>query len=97
MCVWCTLHLGHVLDGNLHFNVITADKDDEVEQLLEPYIFQEIYKRKGSISAEHGLGRCKNQYLGIYAKNKLSVEYMKSLKELFDPNRILNPYKYLPN
>lgn len=53
-------------------------------------------KRGGSISAEHGLGQQKNKYLGTYAKDQISVDAMKRMKDLFDPNNILNPGKYLP-
>lgn len=91
---------GHVIDGNLHFNVTTPGNfkhDPEVQNLLEPYIFETVARRNGSISAEHGLGRCKNQYMGKFAKNAAAVEIMKNLKKMFDPNNILNPGKYLPN
>lgn len=90
---------GHVIDGNLHFNVITPgvfDVDQDLKTLMEPYIFEAVVRRGGSISAEHGLGQCKNEYLGTYAKNKTAVSIMKSVKELFDPNGIMNPNKYLP-
>lgn len=91
---------GHVIDGNLHLNVITPGKfevDSEVKALLEPYIFESVVKRGGSISAEHGLGRCKNEYLGVYAKDKATVSLMKELKDFFDPNGICNPGKFLPS
>jgi FAD/FMN-containing dehydrogenase len=94
------VNVGHVIDGNLHFNVTTPGNfkhDPEVQNLLEPYIFETVARRNGSISAEHGLGRCKNQYMGKFAKNAAAVEIMKNLKKMFDPNNILNPGKYLPN
>ncbi len=91
---------GHVIDGNLHLNIITPGQfeiDHEVKKLVEPFIFESVVKRGGSISAEHGLGQCKNNYLGIYAKDEASVAVMKSLKASFDPNGILNPGKFLPS
>ena len=93
-------YVGHVIDGNLHFNVTTPGKfehDSEVQDLLEPYIFESVARRNGSISAEHGLGRCKNQYMGTFAKNPAAVEIMRNIKKMFDPNGILNPGKLLPN
>ena len=41
-------------------------------------------KHKGSISAEHGLGFKKSQYI-YHSKSKEAVEVMKDLKHLFDP------------
>lgn len=90
---------GHVIDGNIHLNVITPgnfEEDTELKALLEPFIFEAVMKRGGSISAEHGLGQQKNKYLGTYAKDQISVDAMKRMKDLFDPNNILNPGKYLP-
>jgi FAD/FMN-containing dehydrogenase len=90
---------GHVVDGNLHFNVVTVgskEQDIVLKDLLEPYIFESVIRRGGSISAEHGLGQSKNNYLPM-AKSKVALELMQSMKEMFDPNNILNPGKYLPS
>jgi FAD/FMN-containing dehydrogenase len=54
-----------------------------------------IASKKGSISAEHGLGVMKPHMI-YYSKQPLLVELMKSIKKIFDPNGILNPYKVLP-
>lgn len=90
---------GHVIDGNIHLNVTTPgvfEKDPELESRLEPYIFEAVIRRRGSISAEHGLGQCKNEYLKI-CKDETSLQMMQSIKELFDPNGIMNPGKFLPS
>lgn len=90
---------GHVIDGNIHINVVTPgvfEEDAGIKALLEPFIFESVLKRGGSISAEHGLGQQKNKYLGKYAKDEQAVSIMRSVKQLFDPNGILNPGKYLP-
>jgi|AntRauTorckE5430_2_1112549.scaffolds.fasta_scaffold43537_1 FAD/FMN-containing dehydrogenase len=91
---------GHVIDGNLHLNVITPGKfevDIKIKNSIEPFIFEYVVAKGGSISAEHGLGQCKNNYLGKYAKSKAAVAVMRSLKDSFDPNGILNPQKFLPS
>ena len=63
---------------------------------MEPYIFESVLKRGGSISAEHGLGQQKNKYLTmVHDEGKL--ESMRAIKQLFDPNGILNPFKFLPS
>lgn len=50
---------------------------------------------KGSVSAEHGIGVMKTHALK-YSKDATSIALMRKIKELFDPNGIMNPYKVLP-
>ena len=46
----------------------------------------------GTISGEHGIGYVKAPYLG-YAIDGPTLEIMKGIKKVFDPNGILNPGK----
>ncbi|KAI9880879.1 MAG: hypothetical protein M1830_010474 [Pleopsidium flavum] len=85
---------GHMGDSNLHLNVATRRFDKEVEKKLEPFIYEWISKRNGSISAEHGLGIAKKPYIG-YSRSQTMVKLMKQIKNLYDPNGIMNPYKYI--
>ncbi|XP_052819696.1 D-2-hydroxyglutarate dehydrogenase, mitochondrial-like [Mya arenaria] len=87
---------GHVGDGNLHFNVTSPQYDPEVMALIEPFIYDWVANYKGSISAEHGLGFKKREYI-YHSKSRSAVKMMKALKTLVDPNGILNPYKFLPD
>lgn len=82
-------------DGNIHINVTVPQYNSEVYSLLEPYIFEEVSKLQGSISAEHGVGFRKRQFLH-YSKDESALQLMHELKKLMDPNGILNPYKVLP-
>lgn len=88
---------GHAGDGNLHLNILqpenmTADKYNELIEIISPIIYQEIKKQCGTVSAEHGIGTLKKDYLP-YCKNEDEVNYMKAIKKVFDPNGILNPGK----
>ncbi|PHH90264.1 hypothetical protein CDD83_4134 [Cordyceps sp. RAO-2017] len=85
---------GHMGDSNLHLNVATRRYDKQVEQALEPYVYEWIERHRGSISAEHGLGLAKRDYVG-YSRGTTMVALMKQIKRLYDPNRIMNPYKYI--
>lgn len=85
---------GHVGDGNLHLNVAVREYNKEVERALEPFVYEFVSSKHGSISAEHGLGFQKKNYIG-YSKNEEEIKLMKDLKQHYDPNGIMNPYKYL--
>ncbi|PWZ03317.1 putative DLD2-D-lactate dehydrogenase [Testicularia cyperi] len=85
---------GHIGDGNLHINIVAKSYDPKIENIIEPYIYEWTSKVKGSVSAEHGLGYMKSTKIG-YTKSPESIEYMKKIKDLFDPKGILNPYKYI--
>lgn len=86
---------GHIGDGNIHINITVPEYSKEIASLMEPFIFEEVAKLKGSISAEHGIGFRKPQYMH-YSKDESSLQMMRDLKNLMDPNGILNPYKVLP-
>ncbi|KAI0824275.1 FAD-binding domain-containing protein [Trametes gibbosa] len=86
---------GHVGDGNLHLNVVATAYTPEIEAALEPFVYELVASYKGSISAEHGIGVMKTHALQ-YSKSSTSIEWMKKIKGLFDPNGIMNPGKVLP-
>ncbi|EYE95524.1 FAD-binding oxidoreductase [Aspergillus ruber CBS 135680] len=85
---------GHMGDSNLHLNVSVRQYNKEVEKAIEPWVYEWIQKRNGSISAEHGLGLAKKEFIG-YSQNDTMLKLMKQLKNLYDPNGIMNPYKYI--
>ncbi|KAI8428595.1 hypothetical protein MSG28_007334 [Choristoneura fumiferana] len=87
---------GHVGDGNIHINVTVPEYSKEATDMLEPFIFEEVSKLKGSISAEHGVGFRKPHFIH-YSKDEGAISLMRELKQLMDPNGILNPYKVLPD
>ncbi|KAL6706289.1 D-lactate ferricytochrome c oxidoreductase [Coniothyrium glycines] len=85
---------GHMGDANLHLNIPVRRFDKTVEKALEPFVYEWVQKRNGSISAEHGLGVMKKPYVG-YSKSETMIKLMKQIKHLYDPNGIMNPYKYI--
>ncbi|KAG9240775.1 hypothetical protein BJ878DRAFT_429544 [Calycina marina] len=85
---------GHMGDSNLHLNVAVRSYDKRVEKVLEPFVYEWVGKRNGSISAEHGLGLAKKNYIG-YSRSDTMIRLMKQIKDLYDPNGIMNPYKYI--
>ena len=75
---------GHMGDSNLHLNIPTRRFDKEVEKQLEPFVYEWVSKRNGSISAEHGLGIAKKPYIS-YSRNETVLKLMKQIKGLYDP------------
>ncbi|KAK7473304.1 hypothetical protein BaRGS_00035436 [Batillaria attramentaria] len=87
---------GHVGDGNLHLNVTSPEYSQRTMDLIEPFIYDWVAKQKGSISAEHGLGFKKRDFI-YHSKSTSAVTLMKQIKNLVDPKGIMNPYKLLPS
>ena len=85
------LGYGHIGDGNIHINICGNSN----KLLNEENIFKRVAKLKGSISAEHGVGLDKGKYLYLQ-KSPQILNLYKEIKNVFDPNGIMNPYKVLP-
>ena len=88
---------GHIGDGNLHLNILKPESvpiDDFFERChrINPELFRLIEKRGGSISAEHGVGLLKRDFLP-YSKSDVEIGLMRELKKVFDPSGIMNPGK----
>jgi glycolate oxidase subunit GlcD len=88
---------GHVGDGNLHLNILKPSNmiDDDFFRScknVDPEMFSLIQKHGGSISAEHGIGLLKKEFLS-FSRSSSEIEYMKQIKKVFDPKGILNPGK----
>lgn len=88
-------NFGHAGDGNIHVNFV-VDRDDADEVARARKCVSETFKLSvelgGTISGEHGIGYVKAPYLD-YAVDRPTLEIMKAIKKLFDPNGILNPGK----
>ncbi len=88
---------GHIGDGNLHINVLKPEdlsQEEFVEQChqIGRGLAELIQKFDGSISAEHGIGLVKKEYL-LSTRSEEEVEIMRQLKKVFDPNGLMNPGK----
>lgn len=88
---------GHIGDGNVHLNILKPDdlgREDFMSKCNEVSydIFDTVQRYRGSISAEHGVGLLKKPYLG-YSRSELEIDYMRAMKQVFDPAGIMNPGK----
>jgi glycolate oxidase len=88
-------NFGHAGDGNIHVNFMCnredADSIARARQCVKE-TFALSVQLGGSISGEHGIGYVKAAYLDM-AVDAPTLEVMKSIKKVFDPNGILNPGK----
>lgn len=88
-------NFGHAGDGNIHVNFMCEKDDPESIRRARECVketFQLSVDLGGSISGEHGIGYVKAAYLDM-AIDLPTLEVMKGIKKVFDPNGILNPGK----
>lgn len=85
---------GHVGDGNIHAVVGPIPQDGVTEHQVEEAFYAIIRDFSGSVSAEHGIGLHKKQWLG-HSRSPEEIALMKVLKNAMDPLNILNPGKIL--
>jgi FAD/FMN-containing dehydrogenase len=83
---------GHLGDGNLHLIAGVGDGSREARHQVEQVVYGALRKREGSVSAEHGIGLEKRDYLA-WSRNPAEIALMRSLKRALDPDNILNPGK----
>ena len=92
------LTFGHAGDGNIHVNIM-LDKNDRQEYArgleAKKKLFQQVVELGGTLSGEHGIGTTKAAFLPLEI-NPATMSLMQRIKQLFDPNNILNPGKIFP-
>jgi glycolate oxidase len=93
------INFGHAGDGNVHINVLKDGVPDERWEELVPAVTTEIYRLAlslgGTITGEHGIGATRRRYLSL-ALDEAQIALMRQIREVFDPNHILNPGKIFP-
>lgn len=91
--------VGHLGDGNIHPQIaLNLDNEDEFKRyyMAKSEIYNLAIKLEGTISGEHGVGIEKVPYIGNIIDSS-TIDYMKEIKKIFDPNNILNPGKIFNN
>ena len=96
---WELCLFGHIGDGNLHVNIMKPDALGKAEFLARTHevdadLFTLVKKHLGSVSAEHGIGLLKKEWLG-HTRSATEISLMRQLKVLLDPQGLLNPGKVL--
>lgn len=89
----------HAGDGNLHPFVLIDDPNDPIllnnVQRAGQKVIEICLAQNGSITGEHGVGIEKRRYLSLMYSN-VEIQTMHELKEIFDPDNLLNPGKIFP-
>ena len=81
---------GHLGDGSLHLEVVDPEREWDAPVLVA------VAEHGGSISAEHGIGRAKRDYLHL-TRSAAEIAAMREIKRALDPRWVLNPGILLPN
>lgn len=84
---------GHAADGNLHVNLIGADHDDH--RRFDAAVLNVVATHRGSISAEHGVGVAKREWLHL-TRSADEIAVMRAIKAALDPGNLMNPHVLLP-
>jgi FAD/FMN-containing dehydrogenase len=83
--------IGHLGDGNLHLCINLGEPPAEPpSQDVDEVIYALTGQHNGSISAEHGVGLLKRDYLR-FSRTEAERALMATLKGALDPQGILNP------
>jgi FAD/FMN-containing dehydrogenase len=85
------VYFGHVADGNLHVSVRMAGHDISALD-IERSVYGVVSRRRGSISAEHGIGSLKREFLHL-SRSTEEIALMRTIKKAMDPQGIMNPGK----
>ena len=83
-----TIVFGHAADGNLHVNVVGGAT--ERHHAFDAAVLGAVADFRGSISAEHGVGVAKRDWLHL-SRSADEIAAMRAIKRALDPDGILNP------
>ncbi|MEX2631471.1 MAG: FAD-binding oxidoreductase [Tistlia sp.] len=93
---------GHLGDGNIHFNVSQPEGGGAAEReaflagwdAMNRAVHDIVHRHRGSISAEHGIGRLKLAENARF-KSPVELDLMRAVKQALDPHGIMNRGKVL--
>lgn len=78
---------GHLGDGNIHVEISGPDPDDEE---VDRRVLSVVETYGGAVSAEHGIGRAKTQWLAT-SRSANEIAAMRAIKTAWDPTGLMNP------
>ena len=89
------LHISYIFNDATRHLILKPENLSKDEffakcQVVNKYVFETVKKYDGSISAEHGIGTLKRDYLH-YSRSPAELRTMRAIKAALDPAGILNP------
>ena len=83
--------VGHVGDGNFHTLVATPATQYHQAEMLSERLVSRALALGGTSTGEHGVGLTKKKFMA--EEHGAALDWMRRLKQLFDPDDLLNPGK----
>ena len=86
--------VSHAGDGNFHVALLIDKKSDLELKKLDSFLIrisERAIRMSGTCTGEHGVGQGKRKYM--LKELGGAVDIMKKIKNVFDPNKIMNPGK----
>ena len=85
---------GHIGNGNIHVRLIMEKNKTKLIKNIAIEYFNDVIKNQGTISAEHGDGLARSEFVKQQYGEK-NFQTFKKIKQIMDPNHILNPGKII--
>jgi len=85
---------GHAGNGNIHVRLVSDRKKITLIKRIAIQYFEEVIKLGGTITAEHGDGLARSEFIKMQYGTK-NYKVFKEIKKFFDPKNILNPGKII--
>lgn len=85
---------GHAGNGNIHVRLISDRKKITIIKNIATQYFEEVIKLGGTITAEHGDGLARSEFIKKQYGVK-NYKIFKEIKKFFDPKNVLNPGKII--
>ena len=89
-----TIIYGHIGNGNIHVRLISKRKNTKLIKNIAIEYFNEVIKNEGTISAEHGDGLARSEFIKKQY-GMTNYQTFKKIKQVLDPDFILNPGKII--
>ncbi|MGC9367408.1 MAG: FAD-binding oxidoreductase [bacterium] len=82
---------GHIGEGHPHINILPRNKNElELAEQIYHQLAKQVVEWGGTVTAEHGLGKLKKDYLKIMYCPEI-IKNMMKIKTAFDPDNLLGP------
>jgi FAD/FMN-containing dehydrogenase len=78
----------------MHINVYQPGAPEQPKDRVDAIVYGLVREYGGTVSAEHGIGTLKRQWLG-HARSPEEIELMRVIKRALDPQALLNPGKVI--